>query len=563
MSKSNSSRGKQKPSKRNLQPRKPPACLRDERAEPDDDSDDEVRAPKPKKASSAEQPKRRSRKLADRARPKQGKRSRHEDEDEETERREARKAVRLAVSSPDEDEDEDEDEDDRDSPDGADDDEDEDEEDEDDEPRRFNKGARSRVLSEEEDEEEDNCDASRDEVPDETPDEEDDCAEDESRPQQPSGRRYDEEEDYRTPQQRLDDEIELRSRPDADRFSGYLARLRQRQKVGAQHGLVGVSTSLPQLDAATGGLQGLTILAGRTQSGKTSLAIQFCLAALERHPKLAVVYYLLDEMSADDLTDQLICHVAQVDYQPYVRGTLTDAERKRVEAATGYVRKDILTRMLTVAELLPDKEGLGLTRSIMNNHHAAQLLRHTGADRLLVVVDMFEDIPVPRVVNCDDPPHYLARVRQIEQDPGPWRLQQLLGLSAFSQAQCRGGWPILALTKLRKAIARGAEPTLDDLLGGVELGYKATQVFFLLPEHEVATAAPVVPVTLAGLKARHGQSFRLPLSFYHSQCRFEEAGVSGCGRDQKKRDPQRAGQEAASRVGGKKSAFDPLAGKRP
>src|SRR3954454_20337346 len=109
-------------------------------------------------------------------------------------------------------------------------------------------------------------------------------------------------------------------------YAASMVRRKQRRQNGRSLSLPGSATGLPKLDPALGGLQGISLLAGDTQTGKTSLACQWCLAALKHDPELAVLYFTLDDLSADDLLDQLICHEARVDHKKYVSGKVSRTE---------------------------------------------------------------------------------------------------------------------------------------------------------------------------------------------------------------------------------------------
>jgi len=149
----------------------------------------------------------------------------------------------------------------------------------------------------------------------------------------------------------------------------------------------------------------------------------------------------------------------------------------------------------------------------------------------------------------------LPTVRRIESDPDHWRLEQILELRRQSEELCPGGWPILALRQFRKSLTKQTEPTVEDLLGGAELAYKAKRVFFLLPDAKADASKPVVPVTLAIKKARHARMERLPLKFHHAQFRFEETqGTAEKGSNKTVEKPSRPSSN------NKCSSIDPLAG---
>jgi hypothetical protein len=333
---------------------------------------------------------------------------------------------------------------------------------------------------------------------------------------------------------------------DADRWEDYAAHLTERRALAQQQRCVGVASGLPQLDESIGGLQGVTVIAGPTQSGKTSLACQFLLAGLRADPELAVLYFLLDEMSADDLFDQLICYVAKVDHRPYVTGPLTTEERVRVRDAMRWYRTTVAPRMLTVDKSPCDSEGLGFLSHVIMRDYVSKLLKRTQPSRLMIVIDMFEDLPLP----VKGPTKH---IEQVWKDPCAWRLDQVMALFTWTQKICSDGWPILVLAKLRKLVQGHVEPTLDDLLGGVALGYKAKRVFFLTPNCPTEEGSAAVPVTLRVMKGRHGRTVSLPLLFHHTQFTFKEA--SG--------DPAATAKTRKPRVrkpGANAPPLDPLAG---
>jgi replicative DNA helicase len=70
-------------------------------------------------------------------------------------------------------------------------------------------------------------------------------------------------------------------------------------------------SSLPSLNKKIWGLQkGLTVLAGRTSQGKSSIAMQWAFdIASSKKP----VVFLSLEMSVEALTERLFCNIMQVD----------------------------------------------------------------------------------------------------------------------------------------------------------------------------------------------------------------------------------------------------------
>jgi hypothetical protein len=348
-----------------------------------------------------------------------------------------------------------------------------------------------------------------------------------------------------------------RIEPCADRSASYFARLSERRSAAKCRGLVGVSTGLPQLDQATGGLQQITLIAGRKQTGKTSLATQMCLAALRSDQKLAVVYYLLDDMTEDDLFDQMLCFEAGVDHAKFVSGQLSAAEHAEVKSASSRLQKEIWARMHIIAHI-EDRYGQGVTGENIYDR-CRYFMSLVGAERAMPVLDMFNDLPHPRDSHRWEEDHR-AILRRIESDPDRWRLEQILKLRDLSQKDCPGGWPILALCQLRKPSSYREEPEVEDMLGGVDLGYKAKRVFILIPDATANPSKPVMPVTLVVKKARHATSERLPLLFRHTQFRFAEMKDST---QQGSKAGKKGSRPASESRPKSSSSFDPLAGMEP
>lgn len=97
----------------------------------------------------------------------------------------------------------------------------------------------------------------------------------------------------------------------------------------------GVSTGFKALDNVLSGFQrsDLIILAARPSVGKTSLALNFVEKAAVAAGKKVGVFSL--EMSADQLTDRLLCVVGDIDAWRLRTGNLTDADFTRLHEAMG------------------------------------------------------------------------------------------------------------------------------------------------------------------------------------------------------------------------------------
>ena len=98
---------------------------------------------------------------------------------------------------------------------------------------------------------------------------------------------------------------------------------------------LGVPTGLIDLDKLLGGLQAsdLIVVAARPSMGKTSLLLNFGLAAAQRFQQRVLVFSL--EMSCQQITERLVAQRSEIDSQRLRFGQLTDADWPRLVQATG------------------------------------------------------------------------------------------------------------------------------------------------------------------------------------------------------------------------------------
>lgn len=92
-----------------------------------------------------------------------------------------------------------------------------------------------------------------------------------------------------------------------DHHKKRLAKLHGHETIGL------VQKTIPELDKATKGLRGLTILAARPGIGKTALALQIGLDVVRADPKAVLVYVTLDH-SRWELYDRALSRWSRVEY---------------------------------------------------------------------------------------------------------------------------------------------------------------------------------------------------------------------------------------------------------
>ena len=326
----------------------------------------------------------------------------------------------------------------------------------------------------------------------------------------------------------------------ANYLDDYAEVLDHRRAKGRETGYLGIATGLPSLDRATNGIQRVTVLAGPTQSGKTSLASQICLNALKNDPKLVVLYQLYDpDMCMYDLFDQLFCQEAKLDIRKYLAPDRSRADHaKLTKAEDVFERHNIWTRFLPVSDR--HRFVHGCTGELMLQW-CQRLMHQAECSRAMTVVDMFDDLPLPTFAS-DAEEQYRRYVDQAHQEPSRWRREQILSFAKASRAIQPEGFPIVALCKLRKHSARDARPEIDDLLGSVELAYQATGVVFLVPERTTNRSPDDLLITADIKKYRRGDASSIRLHFWHREFRFSEStderGSSTSRSNSKNKSPQ-------------------------
>lgn len=315
-----------------------------------------------------------------------------------------------------------------------------------------------------------------------------------------------------------DDDQEAAPRPhnDLENLKSYFGA-QKKQGIGR----AGLPTSLPALDKALNGLRGLSLLGGGTGVGKSSLAMQVCLHALQADETLGVVYAAFDGVSLQYVFDQRLCHLAQIDYWRFASGAMSSDERSRLSRAQDQLIK-LARRMHTVSQ--PQVDEQGAWRGFFAGS-VIQLVRQERLKRVLLVVDMLQNVPLMRPPDSDEPVHW-DEFRRAVADPDHWRLEQIRLFHQQTLVNGPEGWPILLVSETRKPEHGQAELKIQDLLGSVGHGYLAHSVLLLYPSGAKAGDNGPIPMTLRVAKARGGQRTDIPLSFHHGQFRFVEANTS-------------------------------------
>jgi replicative DNA helicase len=242
--------------------------------------------------------------------------------------------------------------------------------------------------------------------------------------------------------------------------------------------VIGISTSIAQLDAVTAGLQpgDLIALAARASTGKTAFALNIAKNVAVQEELPVVVFSM--EMSASKLSMRLLAAVGRIDHDHLRTGRLSDAEWGRLAAAVDALKAGAPIAIDAASELTVREMRARARRK-------ARELGRLG----LVVVD------------------YLQLLRG-DGDRRQTRADELDGVAAGLKAmamelQC----PVLALTTLNRGVEDRASPRprMSDLRGSGGIEYAVDLALGLWRERDVKSEGRSV-MGLSVMKNRDGQA---------------------------------------------------------
>ena len=321
-----------------------------------------------------------------------------------------------------------------------------------------------------------------------------------------------------------------------DAHQTYLEALRGRDRVGLAQSM------LPLLDEALMGLRGLMLLAGPPNCGKTTLALQLGLGAMEEDPEAAVVLLSLEQARFEHLT-RTLAQFSGLDWKTVAMGshgrrdeahrlagdlfTAIDARRLR---EGGERLKALAGRLL----ILDDENFQDPTaESIL--HQVEALKERTGAGKVLVIVDYLQLWPVPLEQ---------AKAIRTDLDRDKWQIGELKKLKNRMGASDA----VMVISEAKKEDWKESLG-MGSVMGSARGTYTPDVVMVLQPlqlkeyapgvtkekEQEEAGAAKYDELVSRGLalmhlrivKGRDGvQRGAFELAFHYLQTRFEETTFS-------------------------------------
>jgi len=308
------------------------------------------------------------------------------------------------------------------------------------------------------------------------------------------------------------------------------------------HGLVGLGlpTGLPKLDAALNGLSGLVLVGGEPGAGKTTFAQSIVVAALQGDPDLTALIYSLD-ISKHLWFERLLCQRAGVDYQTLHHQQKSDETLLRLSEAEKYLRQEILPRM-KIIEQPQDKDWFHELRASFN-----KLVRATGKDKILVVIDLFQRMDVSTILPDESEQKSHGKLLT-DMQKDDFRLDAIKQFRDWSRNESMpAGPPSVVISEIRKGDDSKQDLTLEDIKGNGRIGFDADTVLLMMTPKN-SGGSVTVPVNLRIAKARDGATRTdISLMFHHTVYKFTEIEPSS-----KKARATRATSDANS--------FDSMAG---
>jgi replicative DNA helicase len=252
-----------------------------------------------------------------------------------------------------------------------------------------------------------------------------------------------------------------------------------------------LSTGLVALDNVLSGLHpGLTLLAARPSMGKTAMALNLTVSALEK--QVPVAFFSL-EMSADQLTDRMASSLAKVNAWNIKTGDLSSKDWGRLES-------DALDFLHDSPLFVSDKAGVSISKITAQ----ARRLKSKQPNLGLVVID------------------YLQLIRQPKAESMEQSVSQVS--SALKVLSRDLDVPVLCLAQLNRGCEQrtNKRPMLSDLRGSGSLEQDADVVMFLYRHHYYDERADPSDAEILVTKHRSGPTGTVNVDWNATNQKFED-----------------------------------------
>lgn len=322
----------------------------------------------------------------------------------------------------------------------------------------------------------------------------------------------------------------------------------------------GIKTGYSRFDDLIGELRGVTILAGLTSSGKTSLSMNLVYGALRGHNGTGAVVFPL-ETGKDDFWLKLLSFESGIEYRVLKkRDTWTKDTKNAVKAASE--RLEPLVTRLRVVDSVPHHPEEGYLKSMLAQ--IIQFGKESKVNRILVVVDRIQKLHLgDKHVGWSDDGRGDQYAPYSGSEADDARMRMLINLQSSTHQFLPGGFPVIGTSRVNK-IESGHHLTINDVPGSAEVVSQADIVLLLEPTTPASTNPLVTPTLLKVAKVRDGgRRGDVYLDFHHTVSRFEEAHGLAPKVSKKNGSTRTSAQNGADSVARKPPTIDPLAGMKP
>ena len=270
-----------------------------------------------------------------------------------------------------------------------------------------------------------------------------------------------------------------------------LNRWEKLAELKANNCVTALSTGLVALDNVLSGLHpGLTLLAARPSMGKTAMALNLTVSALEK--QVPVAFFSL-EMSADQLTDRMASSLARVNAWNIKTGDLSSKDWSRLESeALDFLHDSPL--------FVSDKAGISISKIAAQ----ARRLKSKQPNLGLVVIDYLQLIRQPKAESAEQSVSQVSNALKV--------LSRDLDV------------PVLCLAQLNRGCESrtNKRPMLSDLRGSGSLEQDADVVMFLYRHHYYDERADPSDAEILITKHRNGATGTVNVDWNASNQKFED-----------------------------------------
>lgn len=291
-----------------------------------------------------------------------------------------------------------------------------------------------------------------------------------------------------------------------DDWQAYLHRRQVRRAIP------GLLTGLDSLDALLGGIRGLTLLSGPTNSGKSTLLQCLCAGVLREQKDLAVLALAL-ETGKDLFFDKMLSMEAGVDYRTFMNTTWPEDPHAPLCLAAQRLEEEIFPRIAVVSRVW---SGRGIKQK------ALSLAKQTKSKQVLILVDSIHQLPVHGpVISGSEEPEQRAILSDLEADDE--RISLLMELQQHTRSEdLPMGYPIVAVTRVTKTNPQD-RLTLADVKGKADTVFNVDAVLLIQPNPNEKPKPGVTPTLISVAKVRDsGHRGEIVLDFAHTVSQFRE-----------------------------------------